>query len=125
MANFIQEKANFTMKITSLQLFLRRNSKNCSKNVCYYNTAIVFNKSGQIVEKYDKYHVYEGPLIDTPYSAEPITFEMDSGVRFGLMICFDINYLQPAYELLKKNVDAIIFQAAWTDELPFLTGLEL
>ena len=47
---------------------------------------------------------------------------MDSGVKIGLLICFDINYLYPAKDLLDENVDAIIYQAAWTDELPFLTG---
>ena len=83
----------------------------------------MFGKNGQIVEKYDKYNVYEDPYIDTPLYPKPITFETDSGFKFGLAICFDINYLRPTQELLEKNVDAIIFQAAWVDELPFLTGL--
>ena len=102
---------------------MNRNHRECSKNVCYYNTAIVFGKNGQIVEKYDKCNVYEDPYIDTPLYPKPITFETDSGFKFGLAICFDINYLHPTQELLEKNVDAIIFQAAWVDELPFLTGL--
>ena len=102
---------------------MNRNHKECSKNVCYYNTAIVFDKNGQIVDKYDKYNVYEDPYIDTPLYPKPITFETDSGFEFCLVICFDINYLHPTQELLEKNLDAIIFQAAWVDELPFLTGL--
>ena len=83
----------------------------------------MFGKNGQIVDKYDKYNVYEDPYIDTPLYPKSIAFETDSGFKFGLAICFDINYLHPTQELLEKNVDAIIFQAAWVDELPFLTGL--
>ena len=83
----------------------------------------MFGKNGQIVEKYDKYNVYEDPYIDTPLYPKSTAFETDSGFKFGLAICFDINYLHPTQELLEKNVDAIIFQAAWVDELPFLTGL--
>ena len=83
----------------------------------------MFGKNGQIVEKYDKYNVYEDPYIDTPLYPKSIAFETDFGLKFGLAVCFDINYLHPIQELLEKNVDAIIFQAAWVDELPFLTGL--
>ena len=83
----------------------------------------MFGKNGQIVDKYDKFNVYEDPYIDTPLYPQSIAFETDSGVTFGLAICFDINYPHPTQELLEKNVDAIIFQAAWVDELPFLTGL--
>ena len=92
------------------------------KNVCFYNTAIVFDGDGQIIAKYEKYNVYEAPFIDTPPYPKAVSFEMDSGVKIGLLICFDINYLYPAKDLLDENVDAIIYQAAWTDELPFLTG---
>ena len=67
--------------------------------------------------------MYEIPFIDKPYHPKPVTFKTDSGHKFGLMICFDVNYAKPANDLLEQGVDAIILQVAWVDELPFLTGL--
>ena len=110
-------------KIFYISFDFIRSDEECSKDVCYFNTALVFDKNGQIVSKYDKFNVYENPYIDTPLHPHPITFETDSGILIGLLICFDINYLHPAQDLFQRNVDVIIFQAAWVDELPFLTGL--
>ncbi len=39
------------------------------------------------------------------------------------MICFDINFEEPAASLAKEvGVDAIAYPTAWVDERPFLTG---
>ena len=89
--------------------------------MCYFNTALVFDRRGQIVAMYHKVNVYEMPILDVPFDTQPVVFETDFGVKFGLMICFDINYAEPSQELIEES-DAILFQAAWTDELPFLTG---
>ena len=48
-----------------------------------------------------------------------VQFETDVGIRVGLLICFDINFLEPVNLL---DVDVIAYPVAWTDELPFLTG---
>ena len=50
-------------------------------------------------------------------------FTTDYGLRIGLMICFDINFREPALQLTEVGVDAIAFPVAWVDELPFLTGI--
>ena len=49
-------------------------------------------------------------------------FSTASGLRIGLMICFDINFREPSLQLARLGVDAIAFPAAWVDGLPFLTG---
>lgn len=50
-------------------------------------------------------------------------FDTDVGVRIGLLTCFDINYSEPASDLiLNHKIDAVAFPTAWIDELPFLTG---
>ena len=82
----------------------------------------MFSSKGQIIAHYHKFNVYEAPLIDQPMTAKAVTFQTDFGAKLGLLICFDINYELPAQELLDQKLDAIIYQAAWTDELPFLTG---
>lgn len=50
------------------------------------------------------------------------TFDTDFGVKFGLMICFDVNLQSPAAELLRQNVKNIILPTMWWSELPFYTG---
>ena len=102
--------------------FFNRNFQECSRLYCIFNTAIVFDRNGQIVAKYDKYHVYEAPYIDKPFYPRPVIFQLDTGHKIGLMVCFDINYRYPAENILNENIDAIVLQVAWTDELPFLTG---
>ena len=51
-------------------------------------------------------------------------FSTASGLRVGLMICFDINFPEPSLQLAQLGVDAIAFPTAWVDELPFLTGVK-
>ena len=38
----------------------------------------MFGKNGQIVDKYDKFNVYEDPYIDTPLYPKSIAFEKKS-----------------------------------------------
>ena len=87
----------------------------------YFNTALAFNRKGQIVGEYHKYNIYDEPFITKPSEAHVVTFDTDFGAKIGLMICFDINYADPALSLVEQ-VDAIAYPTAWTDELPFLTG---
>ena len=101
-----------------------RDYDGCDKDVCYFNTALVFDRQGYIIAKYHKIHVYEAPILDVPRVEKPVVFHTDFGYTFGLMICFDINYEVPAQDLIDAKVDALVFQAAWTDELPFLTALQ-
>ena len=101
-----------------------RDYDGCDNDVCYFNTALVFDRQGYIIAKYHKIHVYEAPILDVPRVEKPVVFHTDFGCTFGLMICFDINYEVPAQDLIDVKVDALVFQAAWTDELPFLTALQ-
>lgn len=114
----------FTYKVYFVVNLLTRHFENCgnAKEVCIFNTALAFDRQGQIIAQYHKYNIYESG-IDQPQFATPVVFDTDFGARLGLLICFDINYEQPAQALLNQGVDGIIFQAAWTDELPFLTGI--
>ena len=61
--------------------------------------------------------------MDAPEIPEIISFRTDFDVEFGMMICFDILFEQPALPLLKKGVRHFVFPTAWIDELPYLTGI--
>ena len=86
-----------------------------------YNTAVVFDDSGQVAAKYRKYHLYGEP-IDRPSRPDVTYFTLKSGLKVGLLICFDINFKNPLQDLIRAGVDAVAFPTAWYDELPFLTA---
>ena len=101
--------------------FKYRSYEGCDGKVCHFNTALAFDREGQIICQYHKYNLYgsEQLYLDKPFYPKGVYFETDFGEKVGLLICFDINFA----ELVKLlNVDAIAYPVAWTDELPFLTG---
>uniref|UniRef100_A0A8D8TLY8 Vanin-like protein 1 n=1 Tax=Cacopsylla melanoneura TaxID=428564 RepID=A0A8D8TLY8_9HEMI len=90
----------------------------------HYNTNVVFDRQGQIIAKYRKYNLFLEFGFDAPPQPELVTFDTDFGVTFGVFICFDILFTQPAVELVRqKNVTDFVFSAAWMSELPLLTAV--
>ena len=98
-----------------------RHYKNGSKT-SYFNSAIAFDRQGKIIAHYHKYNLYGSEKIKLTKPDYPmaVKFETDFGIHVGLLICFDINFLEPVNQL--DDVDVIAYPVAWTDELPFLTG---
>ncbi|XP_025191100.1 vanin-like protein 1 isoform X3 [Melanaphis sacchari] len=89
----------------------------------YYNTNVVFNREGRIVARYRKFNLFgELGFNHTPLS-ELCTFDTDFGVKFGMFICFDILFENPAARLVRETgVKDIIFSTAWFSEIPLLTA---
>jgi predicted amidohydrolase len=98
---------------------------NCAKfGFRFYNTDVVFDRSGTIVNRYRKYNLFGERDLDKPDEPEEVVIETDFGVRFGIFTCFDVLFKRPAQDLLRKNVDGVIFPTMWHSELPFLTALQ-
>ncbi|XP_036988662.2 pantetheine hydrolase VNN2 [Artibeus jamaicensis] len=97
----------------------------CPPNGWYqYNTNVVYDKKGQLVARYHKYHLYSEPQFDVPEKPELVTFNTAFG-RFGIFTCFDILFHDPAVTLVKNfHVDTILFPTAWMNVLPLLTAIE-
>ncbi|KAL1461746.1 hypothetical protein WDU94_013618 [Cyamophila willieti] len=90
----------------------------------HYNTNVVFDRHGQIIAKYRKFNLFLEFAFDTTPQPELVSFDTDFGVTFGVFICFDILFPQPAVELVRqKNVTDFVFSAAWMSELPLLTAV--
>ncbi|XP_015515434.2 vanin-like protein 1 [Neodiprion lecontei] len=91
----------------------------------FYNTNVVFNRTGGIVSRYRKFNLFAEPGINVTSSPENVTFTTDFNVTFGLIICNDILYKTPALSLVDDhNVTDIIFPARWFSELPYLTSIQ-
>jgi predicted amidohydrolase len=73
-----------------------------------YNTAVMLDRKGALVGKYRKTHLpreeVEGGL--TPGDSYP-TFETDFG-RVGLMICWDVQFPEPARALALQGAEVLL-----------------
>ncbi|XP_035828945.1 pantetheinase [Aplysia californica] len=87
-----------------------------------YNTAVAFDPDGYLVARYHKFKLFFEYQFDTP-EPEPIYFDTPFG-RFGLFVCFDVLFLEPAVTMVTQhNVTNIVFPTAWMDALPLLSAI--
>ncbi|EDW62339.1 vanin-like protein 2 [Drosophila virilis] len=94
----------------------------------YFNTNIVMDRSGRVVSRYRKSHLWRREYYTRATMRQPelATFETDFGVTFGHFICFDMLFYEPAMQLLlERNVTDIIYPTYWFSELPFLGAVQL
>ncbi|MBO8162135.1 MAG: carbon-nitrogen family hydrolase [Brevibacillus sp.] len=78
------------------------------------NTMLVFNRQGQEVVQYNKLHLFrlmdEHLYLTAGNSVQG--FELD-GVRFGVMICYDLRFPQLSRKLVQQGAKVLINVAQW------------
>lgn len=81
-----------------------------------FNTSFAINRSGEIVGKYDKIHLFsymggtEGDRITA--GSEHVVVDFDFG-RVGLAICFDLRYPLHFRQLAQMGAEIIVLPTAW------------
>jgi pantetheine hydrolase len=86
----------------------------CPKDGYYhYNAAIVYDESGTIVAKYYKSHAW-ATNEDQPAIPDRVTWKASFGVTFGMFICFDIAFDDPAVVLAKQGVKHFIYPVVYS-----------
>ncbi|XP_075453457.1 pantetheinase-like [Ascaphus truei] len=90
-----------------------------------YDTTVAFDAEGKLIARYHKYHLFHGEdQFNVPKEPEFVTFDTPFG-KFGIFICFDILFHDPAVALvISHNVDTIIFTTAWFNLLPHFSAIE-
>ncbi len=78
------------------------------EGVAIYNTAVLLNRSGDVIGKYRKVYLPREEIEKglTPGSDYPV-FRTDFGA-VGLMICYDVFYPDPARALVSKGAEMIL-----------------
>ena len=82
------------------------------------NSALLFNRAGQLVKRYSKVHPFgydsgERDLV-TGGSALPVTALDDArGTRVGSAICYDLRFAGLWDELRRRGAEIIVLPAAW------------
>ena len=91
-----------------------------------YNTLVAFSSQGELVAKYHKSHLYYEPQFDAPTTPDHVWFESDFGVRFGLVICFDLMFEQPQLGLYaREGIRDFLWSSWWVNEPPLITGTQV
>lgn len=82
-----------------------------SRNGKIYNSANLIDSEGRLKGTYAKTRLFEGEKENfTPGSGYPV-FDTDIG-RIGMLICYDIEFPEPARRLAVKGADLIVCIAA-------------
>ena len=79
-----------------------------------FNSAIVLDRQGEIMGRYDKIHLTEGELAGgvVPGEADPPVFQTDFGT-IGGQICFDVNWPESWRRLQEKGAEIVFFPSAF------------
>lgn len=88
---------------------------NCPSDQHYqYNTDVVFDEQGILVVKYHKSHEWPSlkPAYDQPLQPSEVVYKASFGVNFGLFICFDIMFPDPAKKLVDQGISYFLYAVA-------------
>jgi len=79
-----------------------------------YNSALLIDRKGKIVGRYDKIHPTENELEESicPGAVNPQVFKTDFGT-IGIQICFDVNWGAQWQRLKEAGADIIFFPSAY------------
>ena len=79
-----------------------------------YNSAVLLNRQGEVIGRYDKIHPTEGEIEGgiCPGNADPPVFETDFGI-IGMQICFDANWPETWSQLKRKGAEVVFFASAY------------
>lgn len=84
------------------------------RNGKVYNTTYVFNRSGRLVSKYDKVHLFSHSKEDQYFVAgdDIALFDLE-GVRYGHLICYDLRFPELFRMLAVKGALVVFVPAQW------------
>ncbi|KAL6053728.1 Symplectin/biotinidase-like protein 1 [Balamuthia mandrillaris] len=89
-----------------------------------YNTLVALSHEGELLAKYHKTNLFFEPQWQ-PGDGEPVYFDTWFGVRFGMLICFDLMFAKPQAALLRTNaITDIVFSSWWVNYPPLITATE-
>jgi beta-ureidopropionase len=79
-----------------------------------FNSAVLLDREGEVVGRYDKIHPTEGELEGgvCPGGPEPPVFRTDFGT-IGIQICFDVNWREVWARLKEKGAEIVFWPSAF------------
>ncbi len=84
------------------------------KNGALYNTAYVFDRTGNCIAEYDKTHLFSPSGEDEVYAAgdKVVTFTLD-GITCGVLICYDLRFPELSRVMALSGAKVLFIPAEW------------
>lgn len=124
-ASCMARSANVTIVLNMGEVLPCSGDENCPDDGHYqYNTQIALAESGQLIGKYHKSHLYYEPQFDEPRPPEIRYFDTSFGVRFGMMICFDVMFQLPQLALYDLGIRDFTWTSWWVNFPALITGTQ-
>lgn len=114
--HFVSEMSKMAQKNNIYILFGMYESKE-DENSKAYNTIVLINREGKIIESYRKTHLYDAFVNKESDrvvpSDNPIRVAKTDIGNIGLMICYELRFPEIARKLTLEGADIIIAPTAW------------
>ncbi len=83
----------------------------------FFNTAYVFDRSGEVIAEYDKTHLFTPSGEHEAFQCgwHTCRFELD-GRRCGLIICYDIRFPELTRTMALEGMDLLFVVAQWPEK---------
>jgi predicted amidohydrolase len=85
------------------------------EEVC--NTSYIFDRNGECIAKYDKIHLFS-PMKENDYfksGDKIVTFDLD-GEKCGIIICYDLRFVELIRTLALKEIKILFVVAQWPEQ---------
>ena len=105
----------------------KSNDPNCPNDHRYqYNTQVAFDEEGKLLAKYHKTHLFYEPQFNAAEPSDPKTFVTSFGVKFGMMICFDMMFGLPSeYYHNLDDVFDLVYSTWWVNTPPDFSATQI
>lgn len=100
---------------------------NCPSDGRYqYNTQVAFDENGMLLAKYHKTHLFYEPQFNAASPTDPQTFTTSFGVKFGMMICFDMMFGTPSENYVgMEDVYDLVYSTWWVNTPPDFSATQI
>ncbi|GFW30653.1 biotinidase [Trichonephila clavipes] len=92
--------------------------------VFHFNTNVVFDRTGTLVVRYHKEHLFYEFGMDLARGQQDTTFETDFGT-FATYICFDLDYGRMSRVARQPSVDGVMFTTMWVEQPPQMKSIQV
>jgi len=100
---------------------------NCPSDGRYqFNTQVAFDEQGTLLAKYHKTHLFYEPQFNAASPSDPQTFVTSFGVKFGMMICFDMMFALPSESYVDMpDVFDLVYSTWWINTPPDFSATQI
>lgn len=108
----VKEKMGYLAKKYNVNIIAGSIANNVNNQI--YNTSFIFDRNGKNIASYSKIHLFTNMHEDDYFSSgsEIVTFMLDEK-KCGIIICYDLRFVELARTLALKEIDILFIVSSW------------